>query len=242
MLIKTVYSHMIEALYPPRCIACPAETDQPDGLCPTCWSQAEFISGPTCPKCGIPTMDAGLMCDECTRYPPGWDAGAAAMIYDGIGRRVVLSFKHGNRLDMAKALSRWMLRAGGPLVAAADVITPVPLHWTRTLRRGYNQSAELARALGVLADRPVAPTLLTRTRRTPPLKGMTRAIRRDTLRDGISCKTDLTGQTVLLIDDVMTTGATLTACSEALRDAGAERINVLTVTRVLYDRLPAQQV
>ncbi|MBB5514033.1 ComF family protein [Rubricella aquisinus] len=242
MLIQRAYDRMIEALYPPRCIACPAETDQPDGLCPACWSQAEFISGATCPTCGTPVFDDGLQCEHCTRYPPGWDRGAAAMIYDGIGRRVVLSFKHGDRLDMGKALARWMYRAGGAMVDEADVIAPVPAHWSRTIKRGYNQSAELARALGAVSGREVAPNLLRRTRRTPPLKGMTRDIRRQHVQGSIATTEEVSGQAILIVDDVLTTGATLGACSDALRAAGAARVDVLTVTRVLQDRVPEREV
>ncbi len=158
------------------------------------------------------------------------------MVYDGAGRRLTLALKHGDRVDLAKPMGRWMLRAAGPLARNADLIAPVPLHWTRLLKRRFNQSAELTREVADLAGRPVAPDLLRRTRKTATQDGRSREERhanmigafvvRDQWRERIA------DARVLLVDDVMTTGATLSACAEACRDAGAARVDALVFARV----------
>jgi len=177
---------LIDALFPPSCPACRAETAVPRSLCPACWAETSFLSGPGCIACGRPVpglgvRDAGFLCDTCQAHPPAWDRGAAVFAYEGAGRRLVLALKHGDRLDMLPMLGGWMRRAaraaGRDLVAEADLILPVPMHWTRRIRRRYNQSAELARALACAAGKPeaFAPGLLTRTRRTASQDGRDRA-------------------------------------------------------------------
>ncbi|MGB0497499.1 MAG: double zinc ribbon domain-containing protein, partial [Rubricella sp.] len=227
------------AIYPPRCMTCHSETDQPDGLCPECWREVRFISGSVCGTCGTPVLEAGLSCEGCARHPPAWEAGAAALLYEGVGRRLVLSLKHGDRLDMAPALARWIHRAAGPLVSEADIIAPVPMHWTRLVMRKYNQAAELARALGRLSGVHVEPGLLTRTRRTAPLKGTGRAARNHRLAGAIALTRGLEGEVrgkrILLVDDVLTTGATLSAAAEALHNSGVARVDIAVLARVAKD-------
>ena len=162
---RALTAALIDTIYPPRCLACTAATDQPHGLCPACWRDTHFIAGTTCRSCGVPLIgEAGAedVCESCLRHPPAWDRGAAAMLYAGAGRRMVLALKHGDRLDMVRPLAGWMAAAGRELLAEADLIAPVPLHWRRLLRRRYNQSAELARRLGRISgrtgrSRPPAP-------------------------------------------------------------------------------------
>ena len=150
------------------------------------------------------------VCESCARHPPAWDRGAAAVIYGGAGRKVVLALKHGDRLDMVRPLAGWMASAGRALLAEADVIAPVPLHWRRLVRRRYNQSAELARRLGRLAGRPVAADLLVRRRATTPQEGMSRAERVANQAAAFAVNprraAALEGRAVLLVDDVLTTG------------------------------------
>ena len=149
--LTAIGGRIIDTIYPPRCLACTAATDAARGLCPACWADTHFIAGTTCRKCGVPLVgDAGAedQCESCTRHPPAWDRGAAALLYSGAGRRMVLALKHGDRLDMVRPLAAWMARAGRPLLAEADIVAPVPLNWRRLVMRRYNQSAELARQLG----------------------------------------------------------------------------------------------
>jgi ComF family protein len=238
---------LADALFPPSCPACRAETASGHNLCPACWTATEFLSGPGCTACGRPipglaTPEPGLRCDTCQAHPPAWDRGAAVFAYDGPGRRLVLGLKHGDRLDMLPMLAPWMLRAGRQLATEADLILPVPMHWTRRLGRRFNQSAELARALARAAGKPraFAPHLLRRARRTASQDGRDRAARAANIKDAIcpARGADLTGRRVLLIDDVLTTGATLNAAAMACREAGAAGVDILVLALVSFDELP----
>ena len=238
--MQLALGQMINFLYPPQCAGCAELTDAPHGLCPACWGDASFISGAICDCCGapIPITVAGrvTICQGCISAPPGWDRGRAALLYEGTGRRVVLSLKHGDRLDLVRPLATWMRRAGQELIDEADIIAPVPLHWSRLLKRRFNQSAELARRIGIDLRAHQIPDLLSRPRPTKAQEGMTREVRFQTQSGAIDVskryRQAVRGQNILLIDDVMTSGATLSNCTAALRAAGAETVNVLVAARV----------
>ncbi len=232
---------VVDTIFPPRCIACTEATETPQGLCAACWRDTAFIAGTACVKCGVPMMgESGPedVCESCLRHPPAWDSGAAAMLYSGAGRRMVLQLKHGDRLDTVPRLAAWMAGAGSDLVARADVIAPVPLHWRRLIRRRYNQSAELGRALGRISGRPMVADLLVRRRMTTPQEGMTRTARAANQEGAFGVNPRhagrVAGRSVLLIDDVLTSGATLSNCADTLRAAGAARIDVLVLARVAF--------
>lgn len=240
-MLQALKTSLIDMIFPPRCLACPETTDAPHGLCPACWRDTHFIAGPVCGKCGVPLMGAGSPedhCESCRRHPPAWDRGAAAVIYEGAGRRMVLALKHGDRLDMVRPLAGWMHAAGRELIAEADVIAPTPLHWRRLLKRRYNQSGELAKRLGRLSGKAVAVDLLTRIRQTIPQEGMDRATRAANQAGVFAVaprrRAAVEGRTVLLVDDVLTSGATLSACADCLREAGARRVHVLALARVAF--------
>ncbi|WP_415012656.1 ComF family protein [Amaricoccus sp.] len=238
-MLQTMTRAMVDAVFPPRCLACPTPTETAGRLCAACWRETHFIAGTTCRRCGAPLHgDAGAedVCERCLRHPPAWDRGAAALLYGGSGRRMVLALKHGDRLDIVGPLAAWMAAAGRPLLAEADVIAPVPLHWIRLLRRRYNQSAELARGIGRIAGKPVVPDLLVRRRATTPQEGGREA--RAANQAGaiaLAPRRSVAGRRILLIDDVLTTGATLSTCTEALRGAGAAGVDVLVLARVAFD-------
>jgi ComF family protein len=241
-MLQALKSTLIDTIYPPRCLACTEATDAVRALCPACWADTHFITGTTCGKCGVPLMGAAGpedVCESCQRHPPAWDRGAAAVLYRGAGRRVVLALKHGDRLDMVRPLAGWMARAGHDLVREADLIAPVPLHWRRLLMRRYNQSAELARRLARLSGRPAVVDLLTRRRATTPQEGMGRAARAANQAGAFAVNPRraerLAGRRLLLVDDVMTTGATVAACARAAIKAGAAAVDVLVLARVLRD-------
>jgi len=227
-------------LYPPACISCRAEVMTPHGLCADCWGGTRFIDSPLCRRCGAPVEGAedAPFCDQCLGRPLSFDQARSALVYDGVGRRLALRLKHGDRLDLARPAGRWMARVGAPLLAEADLVAPVPLHWTRLMRRRFNQAAELARWTVEAADRreALAPRLLRRTRRTPSQRGMDRGERIANLAGAFSVDprvgTALRGATVVVVDDVHTTGATFSACAEALRAAGAARVHGLSLARV----------
>ena len=244
--LAAIRTGIVDTIYPPRCLACPEYTDTAHGLCPSCWRETVFVSGTACVKCGVPLMGEATaedFCERCQRHPPAWDFGAAALIYDGAGRRMVLQFKHGDRLDMVRPLAAWMAAAGARQIAAADVIVPVPLHWRRLLRRRYNQSAELARHLSHVSGKRACVDLLARRRLTTPQEGMDRAARAVNQAGAFAVNprraAEVKGRNLLLIDDVLTSGATLSNCAETLRAAGAARVDILVLARVAFaDSLP----
>ncbi|MGE4610297.1 MAG: ComF family protein [Paracoccaceae bacterium] len=231
---------LLNTIYPPRCLTCSEPTEHGANLCADCWADTTFISGTIFDTCGTPLPGENngtcIECDGCLTYPPTWDKGRAAVIYDGGGRRVTLALKHGDRLDMAGPLAGWMDRAGRNLLQRAGVIAPVPLHCRRLLKRQYNQSAELARHPSALSSTPTIPDLLIRTKATSIQDSLTRAERLENQRGAFAVHNRRqVQQNILLIDDVMTTGATLSACARALRTASAQRIDVLVFVRVARD-------
>jgi ComF family protein len=240
-MLRALRAGFVDLVFPPRCMACVTPTDAPHGLCPACWRDTIFIAGSACARCGVPLTGEtaeGDVCEGCRRHPPAWDRGAAAVVYDGVARRVVLALKHGDRLDTVGPLAAWMAAAGPRLLAEADLIAPTPLHWRRLLSRRYNQSAELAKRLGRIAGRPVVVDLLTRTRATRPQEGMDRAARAANQAGAFAVsrrrQAAVEGRAVLLVDDVLTSGATLSACADCLRAAGAARVDVLALARVAF--------
>ena len=231
----------MEFIYPPQCPSCRAEVDVASGICPDCWRDIVFLSGDLCHLCSAPLegdLGADPVCDACAHHPPAWDRGGAAVLYEGVGRKLVLALKHGDRLDIAPLAAGWMARAGGDLVASADLIVPAPMHWMRLARRRFNQAAELARSVALTADAPhaFAPDLLTRRKATATQDGKTRAERLDNVAGVFSVaekwRASVPGSRILLVDDVMTTGATLSECAEVCRVAGAAEVNVLVMARV----------
>lgn len=234
-------STLREVLFPLLCPGCGEETDAA-GLCPSCWRDVAFLDASGCHYCSHPILGASgeeaAICDDCLRWPRGWDHGRAVFRYDGTGRRLVLALKHGDRLDLVPMLGAWMLRAGRDLIENADLIAPVPLHWTRRLKRRMNQSAELARWLASGSNARFAPRLLLRTRRTPVQDGKNRAARAENVADafvpgpGIR---NVQGRRVLLIDDVLTTGATLDECARLCLAGGARAVDVLVLALVVPD-------
>ncbi|MEM8572499.1 MAG: ComF family protein [Pseudomonadota bacterium] len=231
----------LDTVYPPRCLACMEFTDAPHGLCSDCWRETFFIAGSTCQSCGVPLLGEvgeGDVCESCMRHPPPWSRGAAALVYRGAARRMVLGLKHADRLDMVKPLAKWMSNAGRDVIAEADIIAPVPLHWRRLLKRRYNQAGELARGVARLTDTPAVYDLLQRQRATVAQKQMNREERAANQAGAIVVhprhRERVSGKTVLLVDDVLTSGATLGTCTEALLDAGALRVHVLALCRVAF--------
>lgn len=228
-----------DTLLPPRCLACTGPVDSHGVLCGPCWQQIRFIHPPVCEALGVPlpvdlgepTLSAAAIAD-----PPDYDRARAATIYDGTARRLIHLFKYSDRLEMRRLLGRWMANAGTQLLTDADVIVPVPLHPRRLLWRRYNQAALLALELGRMSARPVEPFILRRRRRTEAQVGLTEAQRRANVAGAFAVpprrRQRIEGRSVLLIDDVITTGATVNACARVLKRAGAARVDVLAVALV----------
>jgi len=234
---------VIRAIYPPQCLSCEEQTAEELGLCPACWRETAFIRGLACVSCGQPLMGEGdgtdLKCDDCLTIARPWTLGVAALRYEGVGRKLVLGLKHGDRTDLAAALGLWLARAADAVITPDTVIVPVPLHWRCLLKRRYNQSALLAQVMGRQTGLTVLPDALIRPRATPPLEGRSRNARFETLQDAIATHprraAGMRSKPVLLVDDVMTSGATFAAATEACLAAGATSVCVAALARVGKD-------
>jgi len=238
--------HLLDILLPPNCLACDAPVERQGQFCLACFRKASFISAPLCRQCGVPLphqalAGAGGNCSVCLAMPPFFTQARAALRYDAMSQRLILPFKHSDRTDAGKGLALLMARAGARLLEEADFLVPVPLHKNRLRQRRYNQSALLAGALGRIAKRPVLRDALRRHRATLPLGKLGFSERRAELEGAITVHPAriglLSGSRILLIDDVMTSGATANACALALLNAGADQVNVLTAARVPDPRL-----
>ncbi|APE45148.1 amidophosphoribosyltransferase [Sulfitobacter alexandrii] len=233
----------LNAIYPARCLACGDVVDTDFGLCGPCWTETAFIGGTVCDSCGIPLpgIAAGdtLACDACLQTPRPWERGRAAVLYTATGRKLVLALKHGDRQEIARPAGRWMAQATRSLLDDDALIAPIPLHWRRMLRRRYNQSALLARVVARETGRRWCADLLQRYRATPSLDGMGREERFRTLKDAIRLNprhaVTVRDRPVLLVDDVMTSGATFAAAAEACRAAGSGPVCVVALARVAKD-------
>ncbi|MDR3529493.1 MAG: ComF family protein [Rhodopila sp.] len=236
----------LDLLLPPRCAACDVPVLVQGQLCAGCFARTNFISPPFCVRCGVPFAAAEQggaegLCPGCRVHPPVFQEARAALRYDEQGRRLILPLKHADRIELAPVLAPMMTRAGAAMLARADVLVPVPLHRRRLFQRKYNQAAVLAYAVGRLADRPVLADALMRTRRTVPLDDKSPEERAREVTGAFQMRSlrvrQITNRTVLLVDDVMTSGATANACSAALLAAGAVAVNVLVAARVPDPRL-----
>ena len=233
--------HGLNALLPPCCAACDAPVERQGQLCSACFARINFISAPLCTRCGVPFSSAeqggtDALCPGCREHPPLFRQARAALRYDEHGRKLILPLKHVDRVELAPILAAMMARSGAELLARADILVPVPLHRRRLFHRKYNQAAVLAFTVGRLARVPVQPDALRRTRETAPLEDKSPEERAQEVSGSLQVRPSrlkrITGRTVLLIDDVMTSGATANACTQALVQAGALAVDVLVAARV----------
>jgi ComF family protein len=229
---------IIDGVLPPRCLACGEIVDDPSGLCAGCWRRITFFAQPWCAVCGLPfphPMGKDAICADCGREKRSWDRARAVLRYDKNSRHLVIALKHGDGTHLAIAFGRWMHRAGDEVLSGADLLVPVPLHWTRLFQRRYNQAALLAQAVRRAGGPPVAIDWLVRRRRTPSQGHLGVAARSRNVRSAFAMRRgcSVTGKRVVIIDDVMTTGATLEECARVLRRAGAQSVGALTLARAL---------
>ena len=237
---------LLDLLLPPHCALCDAPVAAPGLLCAECFRQTGFITEPFCSRCGVPFANAALggperLCPGCRLTPPVFRCARAALRYDAQGRRLILPFKHADRTELSAVLAPHMARAGATLLSDADLLVPVPLHRARLFQRRYNQAALLAQAVGRIAGRPCLPDALLRTRATASLGEKSAAERAAEVVGAFAVRPShaarLSGKRVLLVDDVMTSGATANACAEVLLAAGAASVDVLAAARVPDPRL-----
>lgn len=233
----------LHVLYPPQCISCGELVTSDFGLCGDCWRETPFIAGLVCDRCGVPLPggDANeiAVCDDCMTVARPWGQGRSALVYRDNGRSLVLALKHGDRMDLARPAAGWLLQAAGPVIRPGMLVVPVPLHWFRLLRRKYNQAALLSKALAGLSGLDHCPDALVRRRTTGTQEGRTRdgrfANMADAFRVPKSRATLVEDREILLVDDVMTSGATFAAATEALFAAGARSVDVVSLARVAKD-------
>lgn len=238
--LRSAVKGLIDTVYPPQCIGCRSAVAEPSTLCPRCWSSVKFIERPFCERLGTPfEVDLGgpLLSPLAIAEPPVFERARSAVIYDGLGRALVHRLKYGDRLDLGLAMGRLMLLAGRDLVADADLIVPVPLHWTRLLKRRFNQAAVLSSTIARLSGLPHEPALLVRRKRTRPQYGLSRAERQANLQGALRVRDGMApfveGKRILLVDDVMTTSSTANAAARALLKAKASHVDVLSFARVV---------
>lgn len=234
------WRQLLDLVLPPTCIACRTELTGDRGLCPPCWRQVSFLSAPCCHACGLPfevNLGEGTLCTGCMADPPSLSMTRSAFRHDDLGRRLVLSFKFGDRLDAVPVLAKTMMQAGSDVLEGADLLIPIPLHRRRLFSRRFNQSALLARKLAELTLIPVDVMALQRVRNTIHQTGLSRSARQRNVAGAFTVpdrfKSLMDGKTLVLIDDVRTTGATLEAASKVLLAAGVSEVRALTLSRVV---------
>jgi ComF family protein len=225
---------------PPLCPACRGLVGDGGGLCASCWSRLSFIAPPYCERLGLPFgYDPGpsVLSTEAVANPPAFHRARAAVRYDDIASALVHALKYGDRLDLAPTMGRWMARAGRELTDGADALVPVPLHWRRLWARRFNQASALAAAISQANGVPVVDDALRRLRATPQQVGLKRSDRATNVQGAFAVpearQAAVTGKRLILVDDVLTSGATADTCARALLRAGAAQVDVLVFARVV---------
>lgn len=227
---------VVDLLLPPLCLGCEAQVTQHQTLCADCWKNMHFVARPFCACCGAPfdlPVDEGTLCGACLDERPVFTTARSALIYDDASRPLILKLKHGDQIHAVPALANWMARAGEELWSACDLIVPVPLHRWRLLKRRYNQAALLAQAIAKQTDRPIAVEALVRVKATESQGHKNHAARAKNIAGAFAVPKpdDVKGKRIVLVDDVLTSGATVQEAARALLAAGALSVAVATLAR-----------
>jgi len=240
-LLHNAAQQAVDIVYPPSCMACLAATQQSAALCAACWTAMPFVERPFCERLGTPfthDLGQGLISPEAMANPPVYGrARVVARYEDGPARQLVHRLKYGDRVELAAAMGRWMARSGADLLSDADLLVPVPLHRWRLFGRRFNQAAELAHVIAGISGVAADPLALRRIRPTRPQVGLTRAQRAENVQGVFrveeAAKAVIAGRKIVLVDDVMTSGATANAAARVLLRAGAAGVDALVFARVV---------
>ena len=230
-------ARLSDLVWPPRSLLSERIVDRPGVIEAERWGSLRFLTGSLCARCGFPLPEEatveGAICAACAGRKPAYDSARAALAYDDNARRLVLDMKRGGRRDGLPVFARWMAAAAEEALRQADFIAPVPMHWTRLAVRSFNQAAWLAQALSRVSGKPWKPGALTRTKRRKSQAGLSASERRRNVGGAIRASVRFEGKTILVVDDVFTTGATLEACARALCKVGAAEVHAVTLARVV---------
>jgi ComF family protein len=237
-LSRTTSRTLLDLILPPRCPVTGALVGRNGTIAPEFWAQLNFIQDSYCAQCGAPfreAMEKHMVCGACLQEPPPFARARAALRYDDHSAKMILKFKHADALQLAKIFATWLQQAGTELLTHTDLLIPVPLHRWRLLKRRYNQAALLSAALAKHSGVAHHPHLLRRQRHTPTQGQKSKTERHDNIKHAFvvpdHLQTQIKDKTILLIDDVYTSGATVNECTKILLKAGAKEVNVLTIAR-----------
>ena len=249
-LLKNVVIRAVDTILPPRCVISGEIVEHQGMISGKSWAGLDFIADPMCKTCGLPfdydidfqtalNSSNETLCADCLKGKPEFQTARAVLRYNDASQNLILSFKHGDHMHLVRAFIPWLEKAGGEMLAQADIITPVPLHYWRLVKRRYNQAALISRALAQASRKFHVADLLIRKRVTPPQGHLKFKQRAKNVRRAFAVNSRymqrLQGAQVVLVDDVYTTGATVRECTNTLLKAGAKRVDVLTLARVLRE-------
>jgi ComF family protein len=236
--VRAALRAALDVALPRLCAVC-REPVEGEGLCAACWSKLSFITRPYCERLGVPFVydpGAGILSMEAIADPPAYNRARAAVRFDEVSRALVHALKYGDRLDLAPMMGRWISRAGHEILAEADAIVPVPLHWRRLWTRRFNQSAMLAAAVSAASGIPMVTAALKRVKATVQQVGLSRSERAANVQGAFRVpeqgRAAVAGRRLIVLDDVLTSGATVEGCARALLRAGAKNVDVLVFARV----------
>ena len=240
--IAALTNRAIDTILPPRCVVTGEMVERQGMVSPKAWVSLDFIVEPFCDCCGFPfeyEVDEGSLCTSCLTHEPPFEQARAALKYNEASRDLILGFKHADKTHVVKAFMPWLERAAVGMIERANYIAPVPLHRSRLVSRRYNQSALIARAFGQHIDMPVILDALQRTRATASQGHLNAKERYKNVKRAFVVKKrraeQVKGKSIILIDDVYTTGATAKECTKALLKVGAKEVFVLSLARVVRD-------